>query len=122
MKRLSLIISIICLILVCVISFLKSNVVVDKEETLSVTATITDKEHKKTYTTMMHITTGKTTTLIPQTHPEKFLVTVEYQNLTETFDDEDLYNSVDCGDSIEIILYKTFNKKGKLLDESLKLP
>ena len=121
MKRLSLTISIICLILVCVISFLKSNVV-DKEETISVTATITDKEYKKTYTTMMHITTGKTTTLIPQIYPEKFLVTVEYQNLTETFDDEDLYNSVDCGDSIEIILYKTFNKKGKLLDESLKLP
>ena len=122
MKRLSLIISITCLIIVCVISFLKSNVVVDKEETISVTATITDKEYKKTSTTMMHITTGKTTTLIPQIHPEKFFVTVEYKDLTETFDDEELYNSVECGDSIDITLYKTFNKKGELLDESLKLP
>ena len=43
--------------------------------------------------------------MVPQVHPEEFEVTLEYEDVIQTFDDEALYNRVSEGDKVRIFLY-----------------
>ncbi len=92
-----------------------------REERISVTATVTDMEYHSLYITMIPVYSNKTTTLIPQTHPARFLVTITYQNVSETFDNKELYNQVKEGDTIQMTLSNQYDTSGKLVKQTLQL-
>lgn len=88
----------------------------------SVKAKIIGKNYRSAHTTMTPVSAGKVTVMSPTHHPEQFNVTVQYKDMSETFDDEDLYNSCKKNDSISLILIEKFDKKGKLIEATLDLP
>ena len=116
MKRFILIFS---SIILCVV--LSSCETIEKEEKLEVSATVIDKQYKNAYTTMMPVFNGKTTTLIPQRHPALYLVTISYDDVSETFEDRKLYENVKKGDDIKMILYKGYDKKNNLIIKTIQL-
>lgn len=60
-------------------------------EKAEVNGTVVDMQYRRSYTTQMLLSTGKSTTLIYVNHPEQYLVTISYENVSETFDDKSLY-------------------------------
>lgn len=78
-----------------------------------VNAVVVGKEHipRKSYTTV--VSTGKTIVPVTRTQHEKFKVTVKYEGLTLTIDSEPLYNSLENGDSIQVLLVKKFDAEGQ---------
>ena len=89
-----------------------------EEETINVTVTVVDKHHRNSFTTFYYI--GKT--MVPQVHPEEFEVTVEYEDIVQTFDDEALYNHVSEGDKVKIFLRNGYNEDHELVTRKLLLP
>ena len=89
-----------------------------EEETVKIVATVVEKNHKKTFITFY--TVGKTT--VPQVHPEEFEVTLEYEDVIQTFDDEALYNRVSEGDKVRIFLYNGYNEDHEIVTRRLLLP
>ena len=85
-----------------------------------VVGTVTDKTFRKAHTTFSHVLVGKTTTTIPHRHPAKYLVTITYQGLTETFNNITLYNSVEVGDSVEITLVSGYTADHELVKQNLQ--
>lgn len=94
----------------------------EKEEKIDVNATVTDMQYQSSYVTMIPIFNGKTTTLIPQTHPARYLVTISYEDVSETFDNSTLYENVKEGDTIQMVLYKGYDKDDNLIKQTLQLP
>ena len=95
---------------------------IEKEEKIDVNATVTDIQYRSSYVTMMPIFNGKTTTLIPQTHPARYLVTISYEDVSETFNDRNLYENVKEGDTIQMVLYKGYDKDDNLIKQTLQFP
>ena len=95
---------------------------IEKEEKIDVNATVTDIQYRSSYVTMMPIYNGKTTTLIPQTHPARYLVTISYEDVSETFNDRNLYENVKEGDTIQMVLYKGYDKDDNLIKQTLQFP
>lgn len=78
-----------------------------------INAVVVGKEHipRKTYTTVM--STGKTVVPVTRHRPEKFNVIVKYEELTLTIDSEAIFNSLENGDSIQVLLVKKFDSEGQ---------
>lgn len=112
MKRIILVLTII----LCI--FLTGCEKVVEEETIKVTAIVVDKDYQYTFTTFYYV--GKT--MVPQVHPERFDVTLKYENIVQTFDDEALYNRVSEGDKIKIFLRNGYNENHELITQKLLLP
>lgn len=91
-----------------------------REEKIDVNATVTDMQYRSSYVTMMPIYNGKTTTLIPQTHPARYLVTISYEDVSETFNNRNLYENVKKGDTIQMVLYKGYDKDDNLIKQTLQ--
>ena len=116
MKR---VILLVC-ILMCIV--LTGCQKVEREETMKVRATVTDRSHTVSYTTLIPIYNGKTHSYIPQFHPATYHVTVSYGDIYYTFNNQELYNSVQVGDTVQVILYHGFDKDNNLIKETLMLP
>lgn len=95
---------------------------IEKEEKIDVNATVTDIQYRSSYVTMTPIFNGKTTTIIPQTHPACYLVTISYEDVSETFNDRNLYENVKEGDTIQMVLYKGYDKDDNLIKQTLQFP
>lgn len=95
---------------------------IEKEEKIDVNATVTDMQYQSSYVTMMPIYNGKTTTLIPQSHPASYLVTISYEDVSETFNDRNLYENVKEGDTIQMVLYNGYDKDDNLIKQTLQFP
>lgn len=59
---------------------------------------------------------------IKNNHPAKYLVTITYQTLSITCDNESLFNSVKQGDSINMTLCNSYDKNHNLINQQLSLP
>lgn len=92
------------------------------EECTDVMATVTEKEYKDSYVTMVPVYNGKTTTLRPQHHPSKYYITITYEGVTKRVNSKNLYESVKEGDSIQMILYKGYDEEGNLVKQELLFP
>lgn len=94
------------------------------KESSEVIGTVTDMEYNDSYTTFISVYNAgtKTPMLIPQKHPAQYLVTITYEGISETFDDQTLYESVKEGDAIQIVLYKYYDKNDDLIKQNLQLP
>lgn len=80
-----------------------------------VQATVIDKTHTAAWQQLIPM--GDT--WIPIYHPEENDVIVRYEDVTATFNDERLYNSVEVGDLLDLYLRIGTNAKG--LEKSRKL-
>ena len=59
---------------------------------------------------------------MPQVFPEKYLVTISYEDILETFEDKTLYEPVEEGNTIQMILCKDYDKDGNLIKQTLQFP
>ena len=116
MKRLLL-----CVVIIICVTFTGCQKV-EREEKTTVTATVTEVQYRSAYVTPRVIYTGKSTITTTQVHPSRHLVTITYEDLSETFNNSDLYEKVEEGQSIQMILYKGYDKDDKLIEEKLMLP
>lgn len=116
MKRFTILLT----IFICI--FLAGCKQVVVRDQIEVTATVTEKSYTPSYTSFVSIyhPTLKTITLSPIIHSEKHLITISYKHISNTFDDKKLYENVNQGDSIQMILYKDHDKLGQLVDETLQ--
>lgn len=115
------IITIIALVLIALVLVLGGCSRIEKEEEIKVTAKVVEKYYRAAYTTYIPIRVGKVTTMSPQRHSARYEITVEYEDITETFNDEEWYNLVEEGEEIEVILYRGYDKDGELLKKELFL-
>lgn len=85
-----------------------------------VDAVIVGREYVPRRTSVSMISTGKSMMPITRTSPEKFYLTVEYEGLELTINSKDLYNSLENGESIQVLLVKKFDAEGQLKKKLLK--
>lgn len=71
----------------------------------TVQGTVVRKDYSPSYTTMISVYNGTSTTFVPQHHSEKYNVKIVYKNNETTVDNRLLYESVNEGDSIDVNLY-----------------
>lgn len=88
----------------------------------TVVGIVTNMEHEDSqYIPIPYYNTNtKQTTIKFQFFPEHNYVTIAYDNLSQTFDDKELYNKVAIGDSVEVILHEVF-EKGNIVARNLEL-
>lgn len=116
MKRFVILIIIICLIII-------SCKYCTTEEQIEVTAMVTEIQYVEAYTTLipMFDAATKTTLLIPQNHPEQYLVTITYESISTTFDNKILYESVKEGDKLQMKLCKEYDASRNVVNQTLQL-
>ena len=83
-----------------------------------VTATVTDKQYTESEFYMFYCHP----VYMPMTTPEMFEVTISYEGISTTYDNQKLYNSVEVGMRIDMILVDYYDKDGRLIDSILRLP
>lgn len=93
-----------------------------EEETFEVNAVVTEKDYQGSYTTYIPMRVGKVTMMSPQFHPAKHNVTITYEDISQTFNNEELYEKVSEGDTITVILYHGYNEDRELVKKELLLP
>lgn len=79
---------------------------------------VTEKKHKNAYTTCTY--TGKI--MVPMYHPEEHNIYVQYAEVKEVFDNEDLFNQYEKEDNISLILVEKLDKNNKVIERTLELP
>ena len=81
-------------------------------ETFPSRAKVCKKEYEDEYTNIIMV--GKV--MVPQTHyyDEEYNVYLMYNGEQYCFDDEELYNSVNIGDTVHVLVHKGYNKKDEL--------
>lgn len=82
-----------------------------------VDAVVINKEYKKPYITP--IMSGKV--VVPITHPEKYIVILQYDNVKESIDSESLYELVEIGSTLPVVYRVGKDVNGDVISESLKL-
>ena len=99
----------------------QSVTVIEKSD---VSATVTKMQYEASYTAFipMYNAATKTTMYLPSEQPEQYLVTINYESVSEIFDNQTLYESVKEGDTIQMILCKYYDKDNNLIKETLLLP
>lgn len=109
MKRFSVLAIIMCVVL----TSCQSVIVTEKIE---VSATVTEMQYEDSRIFF------NPATKMPQVFHEKYLVTISYEDISETFDDKTLYESVKEGSTIQMILCKDYDEDGSLIRKKLQFP
>lgn len=78
---------------------------------------VSEKEYKKE--TLVPMVDGKT--IIPTTIPVRYLLTVTYDKVNETFNNKELYENIQKGDQIRVILCNYYDRNYNLIDQRIKL-
>lgn len=90
----------------------------DKE----VTATVTEMQYEKARLTLTMMRVGQSNKLMPKTIPARYYVTISYGDVSEKINNEELYESVKVGDTIQMILADYYDEDNNLLYQKLYLP
>ena len=90
------------------------------KEQYVVDATVVSKEYEapRTYTSV--VPSGKSVFPITRTIPAKYLVTVTYENIPLTINSQPIYESLENGDSIKVLLIKKYTAEGQLKSSRLE--
>lgn len=85
------------------------------------TAKVCKIKYEPAYTTTTMIMVGKT--IIPQRHhhDEEYNVYLMYEGEEYCFDDKKIYNSVNVGDMVSVVVHKGYNKHNELKHVYLSL-
>lgn len=111
MKRFTVLLAII--IMCFALTGCQSVIVIEKAE---VSATVTEMQYEDAWIFF------NPALKMPQVFPEEYSVTISYEDISETFDDQDLYESVEKGDKIKMILCKYYDEDGNLIKQTLQIP
>lgn len=111
------------IVLILCIATIATGQRIQREDEQEITATVTDRRYESSYVTMITINTCP----VPQSYPERYLVTTSYEDVSgpvrTTFNDRKLYETVKKGDTVQMILYKAYDKEGNLVGEpELRFP
>lgn len=93
------------------ISFCLIGCGTEYKEPIKVNATIIDKRYVPSHTTVIPMSNGKTTTVIPQYYPAQHNIIVEYNELSLTINDEVLYKKARIGDKVKVNYYVSTDGK-----------
>lgn len=95
------------------------QLVVVKEE---IEAVITDVQYEALSFLMLptYNSITKTTEIRQQIVPAKYLVTITFEDVSETFNDKELYDSVKEGDTIQMVLYNWYDTNNNLIEQELR--
>lgn len=110
MKRFT---ALLAIIMCVVLTGCQSDIVREKIE---VSAIVTEKQYKDSYFRY------NPALKMPQRVSAKYLVTISYEDISETFVFKSLYESVEEGDSIHMILCKDYDENGRLIKQTLQFP
>ena len=92
--------------------FVRSNdKTIEREDEEQVTAIVTHKKYESSYVTMIAMNSCS----VPQSHAARYLVTMSYEDVSITFNDKALYENVKEGDTMQMILYKAYDKDDNLV-------
>lgn len=94
----------------------------ESQEYIEVATIVSSLKYQEPYTTHSAVHNGKNAIAIKNNHPAKYLVTITYQTLSITYDNESLFNSVKQGDSINMTLCNSYDKNHNLINQQLSLP
>lgn len=83
-------------------------------ETFSDTAMVSDMEYEDDYNTTTFVRSGKVTVPVTTYHDEEYNVYVTYEGEEYCLDDADLYEQVNIGDVIDVLVHKGYNKNGEV--------
>lgn len=77
-------------------------------------AVVSDKRYQAAYTTTTMMYVGKT--FIPQTHfyDEEYNVDLTYEQEPHTFNNKELYDSVNIGDQVNVLIHRGYNNHDEL--------
>ena len=89
------------------------------KEVIEVTAIVSDKEYKEETSRLIPIRVGKMTSYNKRNYPEEYLVTVYYNGITDIIDNQELYNAVEEGNAVKILLKTEYNNKQQILNQEL---
>lgn len=92
-----------------------------REDEKEVTASVIRKKYESPYVTMISMNSCT----VPQSHAARYLVTMscEAEDVSVTYNDETLYKTVNEGDSIQMMLYKAYDKDDNLIGKpELRFP
>lgn len=78
--------------------------------------TVTDMQYKDSYSSW------NAATKTPQYHPKEYLVTITYEGITQTFNSKSLYETVNEGDSVCVILHEYIYIDLGIAEQTLVLP
>lgn len=95
----------------------------DETETRIVKAKVTKKEYTESYTDFGYYFDawkGKYRWKF-KTFPEKYDVTVTYNDISKTFDDKNFYESVEIGDTVDMKLTTYLNLDGEIQSQYLSI-
>ncbi len=94
----------------------------DRYETTRVQATVIDKDYDAATTKIT--TTRKDGKTVRKTKriPAEYDVTLSYQGVQTEIDSKSLYNRVQEGSLVEVVLKKGYTDEGELVSQSIRLP
>ena len=114
MKRFLVVVIIMCVILTGCESNPSREQITFREQIEEVSGIVTDKEEQPELVFIpgmnAFLPTGKT----------RYLVTITYEHLSQTFENQDLYETVEEGDTIQVVLHETYIGN-QVFDKTLKL-
>ena len=92
------------------------------KHSFQVEAKIISMEYKdgQTRTVPYYNPATKTTMLSVRKVPAKYIVTLEYNGVTEKYDSEELYENYEVGENVTIEIVKKINKEGKIVSQYVK--
>lgn len=108
-------------LLVLILSMTGCGGTVEKSE---VDAVVTKLQYNppKRYTSIEYNHILEMPMVTSHTRPAEYLVTISYEDISVTFDDQKLFESLKEGDTITMVLVKKYNKNNKIVSKSLQYP
>ena len=85
-----------------------------------VIGTVTDKSHKKAYSSIEYNVALKMP--MSTSHPAEYNVSVEYNGISKTFDNKKVFKKYKKNDAIPLILVQNLDKNKKIIKQKLELP
>ena len=105
-----------CLVLAIICIVLTACHAVTSIEKVEVSGTVTQMQYEKDFVRY------NPALKMSQLYPEQYLVTITYEDISETFDNQTLYEKVKEGDTVQIILCNGYDEERNLVWQGLELP
>lgn len=95
---------------------------VDRWETKTVDALVIDKEYDPPETKYKTVTDADGNTKKKRVYePAEYEVTIKYKDIVREYEDKDLYDRVEEGDTIKVYYKEGFNEEGELIRTTIEL-
>lgn len=94
---------------------------VEEYKTTEIQAKVIEKDYDAPETVKKTVTENGKQVVKKSTKPAEYEVTVAYNGVEKEFDNKNLFNSVEEGQTVPMLYKEGFDKKGKLITRALVL-